>query len=374
MKKCIIQLTITLWIVSGKLTSQKLLSVLYENWDNSQWNKTTLMTYSYNASQQFTCAAFQSWNAINSSWANGSVTNYTLDLNGNPVLSIQDSWDVNSNTWNRAAKIERTYMLPNSLLTQTNSSWVNNSWQNINRYTSNYDGAGALIETYYDTWNKGNSSWEKAGRTSYTNNANGDPVNILFCSWNNISSAWTNMSLLSMTYTPKNKISYAVNQMWVNNAWQNYRSTTYSYNAGEQMISSVGKNWDVQNATFITETREDHTYHASGHIDQITQLYWENSQSSWYFISRRTYNYDYLPTALAENIQKNFIVYPNPSSSSITLYSASPTTEVILMDVFGRTVKKIVVQTGENIIDIRELPNGIYVLSGSGLSRRIVKQ
>ncbi len=265
-----------------------------------------------------------------------------------------------------------TYTLTNKLVTRVASLWTGNAWQNSTMHNQKYDGGGALIETQYDTWNSVNSSWQKLSILNYTNNANGDPLSMQFSSWNN--NACVNNTLLSFTYTANNKTLNALSQQWMSSFWQNYSSTTYSYNTSGELLSTLGKKWEVQNAAFEDNNREDYTYHSSGQTDKITNLYWDKSKSSWYFLSRRTYNYDFIPTVLKEFDKEDLLVFPNPSTSQLIISSAFAAEEIVFTDTQGRTIKKVKLNNGENTVDISELPNGIYILSGAGTSYRIIKE
>ncbi len=90
---------ILLLITAGKFSSQKLLSMVQQDWNGSGWTNTSILSYSYNAGQQLTLTVFGNWDDLTSSWKPASRTSSTVDVNGNPTTSLQESWDNDSNSW-----------------------------------------------------------------------------------------------------------------------------------------------------------------------------------------------------------------------------------------------------------------------------------
>lgn len=78
----------------------------------------------------------------------------------------------------------------------------------------------------------------------------------------------------------------------------------------------------------------------------------------------------------------NFEIYPNPASSFTTLnYQSNQPIEIVISDLYGRQIEEMFLFPGaqKQYIDIRRLPNGIYLLSlkntkGYFLSKKLVVQ
>jgi hypothetical protein len=365
---------ILLLIAAPGFKAQKLLSLMNEAWD-SQWNKSALLTYSYNASQQVTCATTQRWDPISMTWTNSVKSTYTININGDPITNLQDIWIKSLNTWSPSAKVETTYTLVNKKSEETAAIWTGIAWENTMRQTHKYDGSGMLVESKYDNWNQSNLSWTDVTLVTYTNNANGDKTQQLIKQWDNTGQIWVNNSLLTMTYTAANKLLTVLNKKWANNnVWQNLFVSDYTYNSNNQLISTVGRSWSVQNSTFTNNSKTEFTYISSGKPDQATQIYWDNSTSTWLQWIRSTYNYEGGPIGIEELNEGHGFVYPNPSNSLITIIDPGTAGELYLTDLSGRILKKIQSETGHTTIDISELPRGVYLLTGSRKPVRVIKE
>jgi hypothetical protein len=73
------------------------------------------------------------------------------------------------------------------------------------------------------------------------------------------------------------------------------------------------------------------------------------------------------PRGIVENeiIDKGFLLFPNPAKTQVKLQLENITAnaDVIITDVFGKTVKKQVINIGTNNIDVSNLAKGLYFVS-----------
>ncbi len=79
---------------------------------------------------------------------------------------------------------------------------------------------------------------------------------------------------------------------------------------------------------------------------------------------------------LDEIEEYNLIVYPNPTNDKITVSVENLDGEVELRitDLFGKIVNTKVIQTNETIIDLTNLPSGVYMVIVGSRTMRVVKQ
>lgn len=71
---------------------------------------------------------------------------------------------------------------------------------------------------------------------------------------------------------------------------------------------------------------------------------------------------------------REIAIYPNPATDIVTV-SVKENTEVSVVDIMGRVVKKQTVTKENNRVDISELSSGIYIFTiGSNNIQRLVKQ
>jgi len=76
------------------------------------------------------------------------------------------------------------------------------------------------------------------------------------------------------------------------------------------------------------------------------------------------------------SLTSNYLIYPNPASHEITLELEDPSQidGVTLLDAMGRTVKTWPIEkTTHHVLDIQELPEGVYIIYLQGTEQRFVE-
>jgi len=74
----------------------------------------------------------------------------------------------------------------------------------------------------------------------------------------------------------------------------------------------------------------------------------------------RLYTCHQAATGIPENQEENILLYPNPTSSILTLNTSEQINSVNIIDITGKTVKTIA--SNSNTIDVSDLVKGIYFL------------
>jgi hypothetical protein len=72
------------------------------------------------------------------------------------------------------------------------------------------------------------------------------------------------------------------------------------------------------------------------------------------------------------SINNSVSIYPNPSTEVISIVGLPYNYELSLTDLTGKIVAKVFTQNAIHQIDISDLQNGIYMLTGKGLSKKIL--
>jgi hypothetical protein len=72
------------------------------------------------------------------------------------------------------------------------------------------------------------------------------------------------------------------------------------------------------------------------------------------------------------SINNSVSIYPNPSTNVISIVGLPYNYELSLTDLTGKIVAKVFTQNSIHQIDISDLQNGIYILTGKGLSKLIL--
>jgi hypothetical protein len=81
------------------------------------------------------------------------------------------------------------------------------------------------------------------------------------------------------------------NQTFTNNSWTNNRITTNTYNASNQLLTSIAQMYDVGTSTWRNNSKIVNTY-SGNHITENVEMLWSGSINDWYENKRysRTYN------------------------------------------------------------------------------------
>ena len=69
----------------------------------------------------------------------------------------------------------------------------------------------------------------------------------------------------------------------------------------------------------------------------------------------------------------NINIYPNPTSSEVTITTSAPAT-LQIMDVYGRILTKQDISEGQNAINLSELPTGILIFVVGDQIYRVFKK
>lgn len=77
--------------------------------------------------------------------------------------------------------------------------------------------------------------------------------------------------------------------------------------------------------------------------------------------------------ATSENKNNNAAIYPNPTSGIVNIYSKI-TEEVSIYNSMGQLMRKEILQTGNNKVDISAFPNGVYLLQKENKTYKLIKK
>jgi len=70
----------------------------------------------------------------------------------------------------------------------------------------------------------------------------------------------------------------------------------------------------------------------------------------------------------------NLLIYPNPASDYLKIENIPANSMVRITDIKGKLCKSILVSDiGSNMLDVKDLGSGIYILEVSGLRRKFIK-
>lgn len=174
---------------------------LTQYWDNigSFWYNSDRTLYSYNASNLVSNYLYQIWNSSTNTWDNSNKSDYSYDANNDNVQTVYSNWNTSSSTWELSSKYTVTYNSNHMQLSQlyqwwdlVSSVWMNSSlvdytynasnlmtefsfkswngsaWDNVYKYTQEYDANDALTAfDYYSSWNSSGQYYQYHIRNEY---------------------------------------------------------------------------------------------------------------------------------------------------------------------------------------------------------------
>jgi hypothetical protein len=372
---------------------QKLDSYVYQEYDaiNSQWVNNMKDEFTYDANGKNTLDVMSYWNTDNGQYELSDKIEYDYDVNGYLVTEIYYSWDINTSAWAYLSKSEYTYNSEGMLTSSLGYYWdtAGSQWMigSKNEITYNSQRNVVLDIIYY--LNPVDSTWINEYKTENEYNANGSISISTYYSWNSISNLWINQLKSEYTYDIDNLLNLEVDYQWNQNSnqWVNNEKHTYSYDGNMNMIIEMYYEW---NGTFWNNTEKDElTYNnAYSYNDLILPLYFgetsylshmltgivesdsDDNGVSYYLYSNSTFNYSAFEiTGIAENLQSNAIVYPQPASGLVTL-KWNNNTGSLNLKLYTVSGKLVLTRKVENdgTLSIAGLASGLYLYTLSGNS------
>jgi hypothetical protein len=355
-----------------------------ENWTGTNWIDTTIYIL-----QPYPCGCYTlNTDVFGLAYFNGREE-YFNEYN---LL-----WNISNSTWDTIGYPN----VPNTIKTINYTSDANNNplfiekqqyrygyWQNCYREYFNYDSNHQLAGFQHQEWDSATSQY-----VATTINSVRD-TNITYYYWYGICNY---------------KLSSCVRQQYNGTAWINQSETFYSINQDTAILLS----WNVNNSTFDTTGMNLYSYF-DNYVSSTNYEYqgcptcWDESGYNTFTfginneITKRIYDFAFFMTGdystwvstysnfvpcialgagITEHAEKSIIsLYPNPTASILTLSipNNNQKATINLYDMLGEKVQpELITHTSSLIINLENLPQGIYFLEvlmyGEKVVRKVVK-
>lgn len=290
---------------------------------------------------------------------------------------------------------------------------VNNEWQNFTKSTYIEDANGYIQQSITDSWDVQAAAWvpNRQAFQTVTSDGNFDVVTSL--TWNADELTYVNSGQAIYTYNTDEQMTSMTSKIWENDAWANYRFTTYNY-ANGKLSEVVSRSWEqgtyhlksrrvyhydtgglpymemVQLYTEITNSWSDYqrdmnTFNADG-TEDTNLLQGLLSSGEWHDIlfSQWSYNsdgrkssylskiwnddmwnlnylttYSYATLGIDDMDSHALCVWPSPAVDKIQISGIEGTEAVSIYTADGR---KCLSQIGGDVIDVSRLVSGVYIL------------
>ena len=250
--------------------------------------------------------------------------------------------------------------------------------------TFNYDANGNLISQYWTSFKYGvkNSS----GRRKLTYNAKGQKLTDYDDNWDSVNNVYYNYEYRKYTYDASGYMlnayegayGYPIDSgvVYYSPNHLEYYTIYYETQNGKTYIKrdsvfvklDVNGNVEKEAEYFLAGNGYQFQYSSKNVYDANDNVLTSLVSYSSSFSELYTYTYQSFTGVESEtNIHSQFSIFPNPCSNTFTIdlkdNSAKPTS-IIIRNMQGQEVKNMMINNTSNvIIDISELPKGIYLLT-----------
>jgi hypothetical protein len=361
----------------------------------------------------------------NNTWSKSRGNNYLYDNNNNLISDSSLEYDADSNTWTVTDKKIYSYNSSNKMtekIEQSSANSLTNTLENSVKETNTYV-AGRPTETVNYEWVK--KKWAITSKYTYTYNANNILVEVFIYTWNG--SSYNLENKLTQTYNANNKLVSQVSEILDGETWLNYYRNLYTYDLNNKLLNNKGaeynedaKIWEqdqlteyvvnttgnrISETTIEGDSRSKIVYAYSttelmsafthpfkdktgieyidkdfpyiSKVNGITEYTYNNQTKNFEQFARTTYNYNSAITLGANALEKQvemINVYPNPTADFLTVKSESNTAidNAVITDTTGKVLLTQNINT--NKIDVQSLSKGLYLLQLSTGDKKETKK
>ena len=232
-----------------------------------------------------------------------------------------------------------------------------------------YNSAGQLIEQL-DLGNHSGGPFDTFERHNYYYNSNGKVSTTSHSTRNDMNNTWETSALDSFIYDGQNTLieRYALHNDPQLNVMQLAFRERMQYDALGDITEKINEKWNNSSQSWDITAKVVFTYRSDGLLSRMVREEYTPNQIPT--LTTATTNIYYEPVRNAD-IQDNIatgnsiIVYPNPTSSSLTVKCANSASIVSMQisDMTGRVVVAIEHMEDEIAVDVSRLTPGNYLLA-----------
>jgi len=384
------------------------------NWDNvaNAWINQVQTLSTYNASNLAIEVLTQAWDAVASAWVNSERTLFDYNASGKEIFKESYTWDAGASAWKGIESSTTTYDAQGYLAELTVKSWDlgSNSFINLAKRIETHSTNGNLLTREYQNWVHSLSEFKRAQYITFTYDANNEQTGAMTRLYNTTtgiaysaqrstitlnaaklrlmvydedSSAstggiWRDFRKWTYTYDANNNKTAELYQVWNNadNALRNVQRTTQTFNSNNQLLQTTLDYWGATSGSWVPGTDLLNEYDNNGFRTASEFKSNWNATGTYYDTHNR---YEYICTLVSVGIEnmEDYVasIYPNPiARGSELLVDVAQSADFILVDFFGRVLRRGHFNSGNNTLNTTELSTGFYLLHFSGRSFKVVIQ
>lgn len=334
--------------------------------------KSRLTGHTYDANGNLLYYLAQLGDDVNG-WTNTNQYTYTFETDGRELTYLHEKWA--NNTWVEQTWRVREYDQEGKLLSSTGKSsrylytydslnrlqmetyqTINGSWIDISRIVYAYLPNHTTVET---TEYSISSVWVPLQRNTFNYDASGNLLQHLNESGDG--TFWANGTLKTNSYDANGYILQSLNQSWDGTEWVNSSLTAYGYDTQYNLTYWLWSTWT--NSSWEGSYRQFNLYNDKNLFIYARQEIWDGANWRLYSYGNNYYD-EFVSTHTLS--QANFVVFPNPASTSITL-KGEGFLHAHIIDLQGRPVRSQSLHgQGDETIQLGNLPSGNYILQVVG--------
>ncbi len=336
--------------------------------DQNQWIGTVKSEYSYDNNNILTQGIMFIWDNDAGNWVFSYKSEYSHDSDRNLIQVLDYSWDENTNQWVKTWKIEFTYDANGYLTLAIGSGYDDDAGQWVYSFKAeyNYDNDGNLtMETDYD-WDE--NQWTEDYKYEYEYDGNGYLVTHTEYYWDG---QWLKDSKYEYTYDNNGNMILEEEYYW-DGQWLKDGKYEYVFDDNGNLTEKLVYNWDENAGSWEVMFKDENTYNNSYPFDELVlpiiydedyifyfldswwQLYYhhmllttitsypEEGFREWNDKYKTTLHYSEVEiVGIVEENDNNIRIYPNPAGNEFKVYNLKFKVESSKIELYDLNGRKI---------------------------------
>jgi hypothetical protein len=349
-------------------SQDKLTSSVSEFFDGATWVPVDKVAFIYDEINNLTEETTLNWSDATSQWVKSEVSTYTYNAGNKVVVELYKGF--NGVTVAMQNRITNTYNSEGEITQFLEEDYLNSNWVNTNKVDLEYDNE-IIVSGISSEWD--GVGWiigEDSSKVAINYNDNGTVSSTVIDIWED--SSWLTAYRSVYSYDENNRRFLEENEVWDGLAWMLQYKIEYVYDANGNALSK--KEFYNDNGAFILENEEINTFDTSQVMADFAHPFKDKNGLDYLFEvtgivnkiltttsvdRRKTYNYGESTASIPSFNLAAIKVYPTPATDVINVSIKNGTIHKI--DVFNLLGKKVLTST-ESKINIENLAKGVYLL------------
>ena len=154
------------------------------------------------------------------------------------------------------------------------------NWENDWRTLYTYDSEGNTSSEIEQEWN--GAVWTNDQKQTYAHDSQNNMTEFIIYDWEFITSSWDESVKLIIDYTDLNKIDNVIIQFWDNteNSWYNLSRNAMLY-TGNNLSQVAYDYWDGSESQWKTTWKTEYTFNANNQWTTSQDLIWDDVNQEW---------------------------------------------------------------------------------------------